>query len=63
MENEQLTEIIIGCAFKVHNALGHGFLEKVYENAMQIELAKRGLKVQQHEPIMVHYDGQVVGEF
>lgn len=63
MENAQLTEMIIRCAFKVHNALGHGFLEKVYENAMQIELVKQGLKVRQQEPIMVHYDGQVVGEF
>jgi GxxExxY protein len=34
MENAQLTEAIIGCAFKVHNALGHGSLEKVYENAI-----------------------------
>jgi GxxExxY protein len=63
MENAQLTETIVGCAFKVHNALGHGFLEKVYENAMQIELIKQGLKVRQQEPIMVHYYGQVVGEF
>jgi GxxExxY protein len=63
MENAQLTEMIIGCAFKVHNALGQGFLEKVYENAMRIELAKQSLTVRQQEPILVHYDGQVVGEF
>ncbi len=63
MENARLTETIIGCAFKVHNALDHGFLEKVYENAMRIELAKCGLKVKQQEPIMVYYDEQVVGEF
>lgn len=63
MKDEGLTETIIGCAFQVHNALGEGFLEKVYENALRIELTKRGLKVKQQEPIMVHYDGQVVGEF
>jgi GxxExxY protein len=63
MENARLTETIIGCAFKVHNTLGYGFLEKVYENAMRIELVKQGLKVRQQEPILVHYDGQVVGEF
>lgn len=63
MENSQLTEMIIGCAFKVHNALGHGFLEKVYENAMQIELTKHGLEVKQQAPITVYYDSQVVGEF
>jgi GxxExxY protein len=64
MEDELLTEAIIGCAFKVHNTLGHGFfLEKVYENALRIELIKRGLKVKQQEPIKVYYDGQVIGEF
>jgi GxxExxY protein len=63
MENARLTETIIGCAFKVHNTLGYGFLEKVYENARRIELVKQGLKVRQQEPILVHYDGQVVGEF
>jgi GxxExxY protein len=63
MLNEQLTKRIIGCAFKVHNALGQGFVEKVYENALRIELAKQGLDVRQQEPIVVHYDGQAVGEF
>jgi GxxExxY protein len=63
MKDESLTETIIGCAFQVHNALGEGFLEKVYENALRIELAKRGLKVKQQEPITVYYDGEVVGEF
>ena len=63
MKDEGLTETIIGCAFQVHNALGEGFLEKVYENALRIELTKRGLKVKQQEPILVHYDDRVVGEF
>jgi len=43
--------------------LGPGFLEKVYENALRIELEKLGLKVKQQEPINVTYEGQVVGEY
>jgi GxxExxY protein len=45
-----------------HNTLGPGFLEKVYENALRLELEGLGLKVRQQEPINVTYDGQVVGE-
>ena len=63
MKDKSLTEAIIGCAFRVHSALGPGFLEKVYENALRIELLKQGLEVTQQEPINVHYDGQVVGGF
>ena len=51
MEDEELTEKIIGCVYKVHNALGPGFLEKVYENALRIEIEKLGLIVKQQEPI------------
>ena len=43
MEHEELTNTIIGCAYKVHNVLGYGFLESVYEKAMRIELHKAGL--------------------
>jgi GxxExxY protein len=63
MQDETLTEKIIGCAFKVHSALGPGYLEKVYENAMCIELAKQGLQVKQQEPVVVYYDGQIVGDY
>jgi GxxExxY protein len=63
MKDDDLTQTIIGCAYKVHNALGPGFLEKVYENALRIELEKLGLKVKQQEPINVTYEGQVVGEY
>jgi len=62
-ENDPLTERIIGCAFKVANALGHGFLEKVYENALVHELRKAGLEVVQQQGLEVHYDGVLVGEF
>ena len=61
MTDDQLTKAIIGCAYKVHNKLGPGFLEKVYENALRIELEKAGFRVKQQEPINVVYDGQIVG--
>jgi GxxExxY protein len=62
-ELNALTERIIGCAFKVSNTLGCGFLEKVYENALVHELRKHGLNAQPQHPINVLYDGVVVGEF
>jgi GxxExxY protein len=63
MIDDELTQKIIGCAYKVHNALGSGFLEKIYENAFRIELGKAGITVKQQEPITVCYEGQVVGEY
>ncbi len=63
MQDQNLTKTIIGCAFKVHNTLGSGFLEKVYENALAHELRKRGLRVAQQAPIQVTYDGVLVGDF
>ena len=59
----QLTERIIGSAYAVHNSLGSGFVEKVYENALVHELAKSGLGVQQQVAFAVRYDGVVVGEY
>jgi GxxExxY protein len=59
----EITQQIIGAAFKVSNALGCGYLEKVYENALAHELRKAGLKVAQQHPIPVHYDGVLVGDF
>lgn len=63
MKDDDLTHLIIGCAYKVHNALGPGFIEKVYENSLLIELEKNRLIVKQQEPIKVRYDGHVVGDF
>jgi len=57
------TEKIIACAYKVHNTLGSGFLEKVYENALTIELEKNGFKVENQKGIKVFYDGKPVGEY
>ena len=61
--SSELTEKIIGCAYKVSNGLGCGFLEKVYENALAHELRKTGLRVLQQHPIQVFYDGIVVGDY
>ena len=63
MSINELTEKVIGCAYEVHNALGAGFLEKVYENALRLELTAAGLEVKQQHPIPVEYRGEVVGDF
>ena len=60
---DSITESIIGCAYTVSNALGHGFLEKVYENALAHELSKVGLTVHRQQAIEIRYDGIVVGEY
>lgn len=62
-ELNQLTEKIIGCAYTVSNKLGVGFLEKVYENALAIEIRKAGLSPSQQVQIKVHYEGINVGDF
>jgi GxxExxY protein len=61
MEINNLTHAVVGCAFKVHNTLGSGFLEKVYENALKIELDKLRLEVQQQKELCVWYEGRSVG--
>ncbi len=58
-----ITQKIIGRVYDVSNALGIGFVEKVYENALAHTLHKSGMQVTQQYPIKVHYDGIVVGEF
>lgn len=63
MKYADLTEEIIKAAYKVHNALGFGFLEKVYQNALMIELKRMGLKVTSEMPIKVYYRNEIVGEY
>lgn len=63
MKHSDLTELIIGCAFKVHNELGSGFLEKVYQNALDLELNNAGLQTKVEYPIIIRYLGNVVGEY
>lgn len=59
----EIWEIVKAAAYVVANTLGAGFLEKVYENALAIELRKRGLKVIQQHPLKVYYDEKVVGDY
>ena len=63
MLHEELSGKILNAFFTVYNFLGHGFLEKVYENALMIELNKRGIDAQQQQRIEVYYDGYEVGEY
>jgi len=63
MEHQDVTEKIIGCAYRVYNEMGFGFLESVYEKCLLIELQKAGLNAESQEPITVTYHGQVVGDF
>jgi GxxExxY protein len=59
---EKLTEAIIGAAITVHKKLGPGFIESIYENALVIELRKRGLIVDQQMEVSIAYDGIEVGK-
>ncbi len=63
LDLNEVTERIIGCAYTVSNKLGCGFLEKVYENALAIELRKVGLEAKQQHGVQVTYDWQLVGDF
>ena len=63
MLHQELTKTIIGCAYTVHNALGAGFLEKVYEQALMLELKASGLVVENQVPLSVTYRDHIVGEY
>lgn len=63
MKHEHITEKIIQAFYKVYNTLGYGFLEKVYENAMYIELNILGFKVERQKKITVFYYGNTIGEY
>jgi GxxExxY protein len=63
MEYKELTETIIGCAYRVYNKMGFGFLESVYQKCLIIELKKAGLDTESGKPISVYYDNEIVGEF
>jgi GxxExxY protein len=63
MAHRETTSRIIGAAFEVHNTLGYGFLEKVYQRAMQVELIKRGSHVELERAVKVLYMHAVVGDY
>ena len=60
---QDITGQIINAAHTVHNTLGYGFLEKVYHNALVIELNKKNLKVESEKQYNVYYDNKMAGEF
>jgi GxxExxY protein len=61
--HRDITEKIIGSAFDVHGELGHGFLERVYERAMQVELIRRGSSAEIEKRVRVYYKEVVVGDY
>ena len=63
MKINDITYAVRGAVFEVNRTLGPGFLEKVYENALLVELRKRGLKADSQVPIKVSYKDEVVGEY
>ena len=62
-KHSEITEIIIKSFYKVYNKLGYGFLEKVYQNALLIELRKKGLEATPNKKIKVFYKGENVGDY
>jgi GxxExxY protein len=63
LKHQALTEQVIKAFFKVYNTLGYGFSEKVYQNALEIELRNRGFQVAPQAPIEVYYEGHLVGQY
>lgn len=61
--HKELTEKIISCFYEVYNTLGFGFLEKVYENAMLVVLAEKGLRAKAQQPIKVYFKDSIVGDY
>ena len=63
MNTKELIDVIAGCAIEVRKQLTYGFEEKIYKNAMYIELKKHGLLVETEKPIKVYYDDNCIGEY
>jgi GxxExxY protein len=61
--HKEITEAIIGAAFEVHRHLGYGFLERVYQRALQVELLQRGFSAELEKRISVRYKDAVVGDY
>jgi len=61
--HKDITDKIISCFYKVYNKLGFGFLEKIYERALLIELRRAGLQAEDQKPVKVYYDEYMIGDF
>ncbi|BCR05261.1 hypothetical protein DESUT3_23300 [Desulfuromonas versatilis] len=62
-KHASLTDLVICCFYNVYNQLGYGFLEKVYQKALLLELQGKGLAADSEYPINVYYNGNSVGEY
>jgi GxxExxY protein len=62
MQHKELTEKIIGCAMRVHNTLGNGFQEVIYQRALEIEMRKAGLRYAREMEMIIYYDGEDIGK-
>lgn len=63
LEEDKITEKIIGCAIEVHKNLGPGLLEKIYENALCVELSTNNIKFEPQKPLPVNYKGKYLGDY
>jgi len=63
LKHQQLTNQIIRAFYRAYNGLGYGFLERVYENALVLELHAAGIQVAQQQPVKVYYRGTLVGDY
>ena len=63
LKHSEITGEIIKAFYGVYNSLGFGFLEKVYENALALDLREKGMSVLQQKAVCVHYKGSIVGEY
>jgi len=62
-QQSEMTDAIINCFYKVYNSLGYGFLERVYEKSLLLELTNNSFKVEVQKPVKVFYSGEIVGEY
>lgn len=62
LEIEELARLAVDCGFRLHKELGPGLLESVYETVLAASLAKKGLRVDRQKPIMIEYEGAILGE-
>ena len=62
LDIEELARIAVDCGFKIHKDLGPGLLESVYEAVLANSLLRAGLSIERQKPILIEYDGQVLGE-
>ncbi len=63
LKHKELSENIIAAAYSVHKELGHGFVEKLYKKALEIELRENGIKCNSEVPLNVSYHGQIIGDY